>query len=188
MTEKFLRGKGPLTMWRGANGASGGYLYRGGLLDPGMVDKDDTARLVVEGFLEWVVRDGEQFRLAEDTDTGSKGDPVTLGDNGFPPANEVDNGTVNSQVLADAEASRERIEAAKKADAEAADKSKADDDLAERRAVAQSKLPPNGGVPDGRASKDVLVEWLAAVGYSYNELSKQEPAELKALIKQRQQS
>lgn len=63
-------------------------------------------------------------------------------------------------------------------------KVKADQDVAEKRAAAASKLPSDGSAPDGRASKEVLVEWLAGKGYSYDELVKQEPAELKAMIKQ----
>src|SRR6185436_9174948 len=101
MADKFLRGREALTLYRGADGAAGGHLYKGGIVDPKLVDADDADRLVREGFLEWVVRDGESFKLAEDTDTGSKGDPVTVGDAGIVPDGEVDNGTVN-QPLHDA--------------------------------------------------------------------------------------
>jgi hypothetical protein len=178
MTDKFLRGKQPLTFWRGAAGGAGGYLYRGGLLDPNQIDAKDRDRLVDEGFLEYVVRDGEQFRLAEDTDTGAKGDPVTIGDNGFPAASEVDNGTVNSEVTNQAQEQR-------KADADAAEKAKADAEVADRRAAAKAKLPEDGSAPDGRASKDVRVEWLAGQGHDYDELMKQDDAALKDLVKQR---
>lgn len=191
MADTFLRGKAPLTFWRGANGAAGGYLYRGGLLEPTQIDAKDATRLTAEGFLERVVRDGETFRLAEDTDTGSKGDPVTVGDNGFPPESEQANdiGTTNSEVMNQAEEQRRadaEAEAKAKADAEEADKqAKADADVAEKRAAAKAKVDAlNGAAPDGRASKDVLVEYLAGKGYDFDELNKQDTAELKALVKQ----
>jgi hypothetical protein len=60
----------------------------------------------------------------------------------------------------------------------------AEGEFAERRAAAKAKLPSDGSAPDGRASKDVLVEYLATKGYLFEELVKQEPAELKALVKQ----
>jgi hypothetical protein len=190
MADKFLRGKEPLTFWRGANGAAGGYLYRGGLLEPERIDAKDAERLVTEGFLEHVVRDGEQFRLAEDTPTGSKGDPVTVGDNGFPPESEKANdiGTTNSEVMSQAEEQRRadaEADAKAKADAEQADKqAKADADIAERRTAAKAKVDAlNGAAPDGRASKDVWVEYLATKGYAYDELIKQDKSDLVELAK-----
>jgi hypothetical protein len=189
MADKFLRGKEPLTFWRGANGAAGGYLYRGGLLEPERIDAKDAERLVAEGFLERVVRDGEQFRLAEDTDTGSKGDPVTVGDNGFPPESEKGNdiGATNSEVMSQAEEQRRADAEADrnaKADAEAAEKqSKADAETAERRAAAKGKLPTDGSAPDGRASKDVWAEYLAGKGYAWDELIKQDKSDLVELAK-----
>jgi len=176
MADKLLRGKEALTMWRGANGGPGGYLYRGGLLDPALVDDADADRLVDEGFLERVVRDGEQFRLAEDTPTGSKGDPVTVGDNGFPPADETDIGNLNSDMHADADTSKAIAEARVKAAGEA-------EDVVRRRAEAKAKLPVDGSAPKGTASKDVFVEYLAGKGYSYPELVKHEKPELVDMAK-----
>nr|WP_221374393.1 hypothetical protein [Actinoplanes polyasparticus] len=60
---------------------------------------------------------------------------------------------------------------------------KAAAELAERRAAAKAKLPANNDEPDGRASKDVWVEYLAANGYDYDELVKQDKAELQKLAK-----
>ena len=72
---------------------------------------------------------------------------------------------------------------AEKAKAEA-EKAKADADLEAKRADAQAKLPADGSLPDGRAGKDVWVEWLAKNGYSYDEVSKVEnKAELTDLAK-----
>jgi hypothetical protein len=71
----------------------------------------------------------------------------------------------------------------RKADAEAAEKFKADADVADKRAAAKAKLPADGSAPDGRASKDVWVEYLAGNGYSYDELIKQDKADLVELAK-----
>jgi hypothetical protein len=57
-------------------------------------------------------------------------------------------------------------------------------ELAERRAAAKAKLPEDGSAPDGRAGKDVHVEYLAARGYDYDELSKQDKAEIVEMSKQ----
>lgn len=74
-----------------------------------------------------------------------------------------------------------------KADSDAAEKSKADAEVAERRAAAREKLPEDGSAPDGRVSKEVHAEWLAARGLDYGEVMKLEPAEVKALVKQESQ-
>jgi len=78
----------------------------------------------------------------------------------------------------------EKSEEQREGDREAAEKAKADAEVAEKRAAAKAKLPEDGSAPDGRASKDVVVEYLAGRGYDYDELVKQDPAELKALAKQ----
>ena len=74
----------------------------------------------------------------------------------------------------------------KRAEVEANEKAKADVELAEKRAAAKAKLPADGSVPDGRASKDVFVEYLAArgYGYGYDELARQDKDELVKLTKQ----
>ena len=59
-----------------------------------------------------------------------------------------------------------------------AEKAKADADLAAKRADAQSKLPADGSLPDGRAGKDVWVEYLVANGYDYDTVSGADKAEL----------
>lgn len=169
MADEFLRGKQPLTMYRGAGGTAGGYLYRGSVIEEARVDADDAARLIEEGFLEKVVRDGEGFKLAADTDTDSKGDSVAVGDTSIVPESELakDPGPVNGEQQA----------AAAEATADT------DHETETRRAAARAKLPADGSLPDGRAGKDVWVEWLAGRGYDYTELSKQDVADLKALAK-----
>lgn len=158
--DKMLRGKAPLTMWRGNGGEMGGNLYRGVVIDPERVDPVDRDRLVSEGYLEWVVRDGETFRLAEDTDTGKAGDPVTVGDAAVVDPNEVDNGTVNS-----------RAQTVDDPDAEA------------KRADARRQLPQDGSAPDGRKSDAVFVEYLVARGYDRAEVEKASGADLRRLAK-----
>ncbi len=181
MADKYLRGKQPLTFWRGANGQAGGYLYRGGVLEPAQIDAKDAERLVAEGFLEWVVRDGESFRLAEDTDTGAKGDPVSVGDNGFPPESEVDLGTFNEGGMARLEAQRKaEAEAAAKAEQDAV-KAKADAEVADKRKAAAAKLPQDGSAPDGRAADAVFVEYLVRNGYARDEVEKADRNELRSL-------
>mgnify|MGYP001615768492 FL=1 len=176
MAEKLLRGKEALTSYRGANGAAGGYLYRGGLLDENAVDPKAVKRLVEEGFIERVVRDGETFRLAEDTPTGDKGDPVTVGDNGFPPETEVDHGTINEGGVG-------LVDAERRTEAEQAAQAEADSETAKRRAEAKAKLPEDGSAPKGTAGKDVLVEYLVANGYLYTELIKHDRSELSEMVK-----
>lgn len=163
MAEKLLRGKAPLTLWQGANGAAGGHLYRGGLLDPETVDADDRKRLINEGFLDVVVRKGESFVLAEDTDTGDKGDPVTVGDAGLVPESETDNGTVNTPTEPVADPERET-----------------------RRAAARAKLPVDGSAPKASNGQDVWVEYHVAQGGNYDDLAKQDRDELIKLAKSRQ--
>lgn len=57
------------------------------------------------------------------------------------------------------------------------------DVTAGKRAAARAKLPEDGSAPDGRAGHDVWVEYLAARGYDYFELAKQEKSELVSLAK-----
>lgn len=159
MAERMLRGKAPLTMWRGAGGP-GGLLYRGGVLDPLRVDEVDRARLVSEGFLEWVVPNEENWKLAEDTATGKAGDPVTVGDVSTTDPSEVDPGTVNS---------------------EAATVPVPDPDET-RRAEARAKLAELGGAPDGRSSEAVWVEYAVSQGLDRGEAEKAGKDELRKAL------
>lgn len=58
--------------------------------------------------------------------------------------------------------------------------------LAADREAAQAKLPPDGSMPDGRASQAVWVEYHVAQGGNYEELSKQDKPTLVELAKSRQ--
>ena len=64
---------------------------------------------------------------------------------------------------------------------------KAAAEVAERRRVAQEKLDGMDGAPDGRASKDVLVEYLVRQGGSYGDLVKADKPDLVEMVKSRQQ-
>lgn len=166
MATRMLRGRAPLTFVRGISGV-GQHVYFSSLTDPAGVDPDDMARLVAEGYLEWVVPDGAGWKLAEDTDSGGKGDAVTVGSTAIadPSAPQSDPGETNVDTS----------------------KATVDAEVAEKRAAAKAKLPADGSAPDGRASKDVRVEWLTDQGYDYGELVKQDDAALKDLVKQRSQ-
>ena len=62
------------------------------------------------------------------------------------------------------------------------------DATAARRAAAQEKLTALGGeAPDGRAGKDVHVEYLTSKGLSYDELVKLDKPELVEMTKQESQ-
>lgn len=61
---------------------------------------------------------------------------------------------------------------------------KADADLAQARAAARAKLPEDGSAPHANAGQPVWVEYLAARGYDYDELAKQDKPDLVALAKQ----
>ncbi len=158
--KKRLRGRSPLTMYRGNNGP-GGYIYRGSVVDPELVEDADRDRLVAEGHLEWVVPDGEGWKLAADTDTGKAGDPVTVGDPGSVDSPELDNGTVNTEAgkpdLGDAE-------------------------VEQKRAAARARLAEMGGTPDGRASFDVWVEYAVSRGMSREEVEKSSKDELRRAL------
>lgn len=160
MAKKMLRGKAPLTMYRGAADSPGGHIYKNSVIDPRLIDTTDRERLVREQFLEWVVQDGENWKLAEDTDTGDAGDPVTVGDVGIVDPSDRDPGTVNTE----------------------ADTSGADPAVEQKRAEARAKLAELGGTPDGRSSDTVLVEYLVGKGYDRAELEKSDRNELKKLV------
>ncbi len=64
----------------------------------------------------------------------------------------------------------------------------ADPDVEARRAAARERLAELGDkAPDGRASKDVLVEYLVASGSRYEDLASAEKQELVEMVKARQQ-
>lgn len=81
----------------------------------------------------------------------------------------------------------EKSEEQRKAEANAAEKATVEAEVADGRSAAKAKLPEDGSAPDGRAAKDVRVEWLAGQGHDYDELMKQDDAALKDLVKQRSQ-
>lgn len=70
---------------------------------------------------------------------------------------------------------------------EATDEDKAAAETAARRQAAREKLAALGGkAPDGRASHDVLVEYLVAQGGNYDDLVRAEKSDLVEMVKSRQ--
>ncbi|MFC0504231.1 hypothetical protein [Micromonospora costi] len=73
------------------------------------------------------------------------------------------------------------------ADAEPTEEDKAAAETAARRQAAREKLAALGGkAPDGRASTDVLVEYLVAQGGNYDDLIRSERSDLVETVKSRQ--
>lgn len=92
---------------------------------------------------------------------------------------EVPPGVTSTPVEMSAEAKADAEKA--QADAEQA-AAEAEADAA--REAARVKLAEIGGVPDGRSSDAVFVEYLAANGYEYDELVKADRNTLKDLVAQ----
>jgi hypothetical protein len=63
------------------------------------------------------------------------------------------------------------------------DGEQAGDAAAARRDAARAKLPADGAAPDGRASKDVWVEYAVAAGYDRATVEATDRDEIKALFK-----
>ncbi len=145
-------------------------LYKGAFL-PEEVDADRLKFLIDGGF---VAEEGETPvapNAAVDQDPRTGADSVST---------EKLRGQSDEQI----EAARREAEEKAKADSDAA---KADQELAEKRAAAQAKLPPDGSLPDGRLGQPVWVEFLVKSGSSYDDVRDAEKDELIKLAKQRQQ-
>lgn len=74
-----LQGVAPLTTVKGVSGSFLPPVYRGTYVDPATVDPDDRERLVDEGFLQWVVADGEGWKPADGGESVTATN-LTLGD------------------------------------------------------------------------------------------------------------
>lgn len=94
---------------------------------------------------------------------------------------EVPPGVTSTPV----EVSEEQRQSAEKALADA-EQAKTDAAVEERRAAARAKLPEGGAMPDGRAGKDVWVEWLVANGSRYEDVATADKADLIELARSRQ--
>src|ERR1051325_5884634 len=95
---------------------------------------------------------------------------VPGGDVGGVNADGIPAGAFNTDVPAGVKSTPvEKTEEQRKADAEADAKVKAHAEDAERRTAAQAKLPTDGSAPDGRAGKDVWVEFLVKSGSRYED-------------------
>ena len=67
------------------------------------------------------------------------------------------------------------------------DMSAEDAEVEARRAAARAKLPDGGAMPDGRASKDVWVEFLVSQGSRYEDVVGVDKAELVEVARARLQ-
>jgi hypothetical protein len=139
----------------GPTGVAQHLLYKGALVP---ADAPELQRLLDEGY---VARVGAQ-------------------ETGGVDASGVPAGAYGTQVPASITSTPVPVTAGQ---APGGEQPKADAELAEKRAAAKAKLPEDGSAPDGRAGKDVFVEYLAARGYDYDELTKQDKAELIELAK-----
>lgn len=88
--------------------------------------------------------------------------------------NEVPSGVTSTPV--------EKSDQQRKADAEAAEKAAMDAEVEQRRTDARAKLDEIGGVPDGRSSDAVMVEYLVKNGYDRAEVEKADRSSLKQLV------
>lgn len=169
--EKMLRGRAALTVVRGTPGR---HVYRNEVVDPRLVYPEDTDRLVAEGFLEWVVKKGEDYTLVQDGPSGDAGDSVTVGTTSAdvsPQAQQSEGNDPADPGLTNSPA---------KTEAPAVDTAAAE--VEKRRAAARAKLPSDGSAPDGRAADQVYVEYLVGKGYGRVELEKTDREELKKLV------
>lgn len=99
---------------------------------------------------------------------------------GEPPADSGLSGSDVSGTVADAVRAESGVDKAAEAPREASDTAEAE----ARRADARTKLAEMGGVPNGRSSDAVLVEFLVGKGYQRGEVEKADRAELKSLVEQ----
>lgn len=142
-------------------------LYKGAYLPPG-VDPKRLQHLIDSGL---VAEEGE-VPLAPNSPVETAGDAETGSDETRTPVVPPEGDGVHP-VLTEEQRQAQR------------EKSEANAEVEAKRAAARQKLAAiDGGVPDGRASKDVLVEYLAANGYLYDEVVKEEKPKLADMAKQ----
>jgi hypothetical protein len=173
VADKMLRGKAALTVVRGNPGR---HVYRNEIVDPRQVWPEDLSRLVDEGFLEYVVADGEGWKLADDSDDADKGASVTVGSTSadVSPA---------AQRAQGADPSDPGLTNARNTPPGRPQSSEDDAKREQARADAKAKLPADGSAPDGRAGKDVWVEYAVSKGMDRDEAEKADKADLVAALK-----
>lgn len=165
---KMLRGKAALTIVRGNPGR---HVYRNEIIDPRVMWDEDVERHTAEGFLEWVVKDGEDghYVLAQDSDDAKAGDSVTVGSTSAdvsPTAQQsqgadpADPGLTNKPVTVDITPNEPPV----------------DDTVA-------SPLPPDGSAPPQNASKATWIEYAVSKGMDRAESAKSSKADLIAALK-----
>lgn len=161
MADKLLRGKAALTVVRGNPGR---HVYRNEIIDPRVMWPEEVDRLTVEGFLEWVIRDGENYVLAQDTDDAEKGTSVTVG------STSADVSPTAQQQVADP------------ADPGLTNFAPARTDPVVDDSVA-APLPADGSPPPVNASKATWAAYAVKSGRDQAEVDKATKADLIALFK-----
>lgn len=123
----------------------------------------------------------ELERLLRDGYVAEVGDEATGGVD----ADGVPSGAYTTTVPASITSTPvERNAEQRKADQDAADKTKADAEVEKKRTDAKAKLPADGSTPDGRAAQAVWVEYLVARGSNYDDVKDVDKDQLVALAKQ----
>lgn len=154
-------------------------LYKGAFL-PDDVDQDRLDFLLDGGFIaeEGKVAVAPNAAVAQDPRLGVDSvTPDVL--RGEKPADvEAPTSDVAAQV-AEVTSAEGRID-------KAATSPNEDPEVVQKRAAARAKLPSDGSAPKATNGQDVWVEYLAARGYDYAELAKQDKPELIKLAQSRQ--
>lgn len=159
------------------------HLYKGAIVGPGMTEKERQHHLDSGYIAE--IPDNEPAGL------DAAGEPVvgnrrTVGEG--EPGEFFDPLNPGQQTATLADREDFTLSEGEKSDTEKAEESaaKADDaDAAEAaRAAAREKLPTDGSAPDGRAGKQVWVEYAVAKGYDRATVEASDRDEIKALFKQ----
>lgn len=163
---QHLRGKAALTVIRGNPGR---HVYRNEIVDARQVWPEDLERLTSEGFLEWVVKDGENYVLAADSDDAKAGDSVTVG-----------------STSADVSPTAQRAQGADPADPGLTNKP-ATVEITPNEPVVDdtvaSPLPADGSAPPQNASKATWVAYAKSKGMDEAEAGKASKADLIAALK-----
>ncbi|MFI7073571.1 hypothetical protein [Micromonospora sediminicola] len=162
-------------------------LYKGAFL-PADVEPERLKFLLDGGFVaaEGEVAVAPNAAVAQDPRRGA--DSVTEGElRGEKPADPDGPSSDVAEKVAEVVSEEGRIDKAADPSGEQAARDKAAADVAARRAAAQEKLAAlDGAAPDGRASKDVLVEYLVGQGSNYDDVAKAEKSDLLTMVKSRQ--
>lgn len=159
-------------------------LYKGAFL-PGTVDPERLKFLIDGGFVA-EVGDTPIAPNAAVPQSAATGLDSVSGDllRGEPAEVPAGSGSDVSGRVADAVRGESGVDKATDSPRQASDDSEAE----ARRADARAKLAELGGVPNGRSSDAVMVEFLVGQGYDRAAVESAERAELKSLVEQARQA